>query len=357
MGAVTRSFEEAFAAEIGVRHAVTVTNGTAALQLAYLGLGLGPGDEILQPTVNFVAAANMALRCGARPVFCDSCGLDDPTVSPAALERSLTPATRAVVVMHYGGAPCRMREIQAFCRAHNLFLIEDACHGVGGSYEGRKMGALGNVGCFSFFSNKNLATGEGGMLTTDDDALAERLRLLRSHGMTTLTWDRHRGHAQTYDVVLHGLNSRMDEIHAALGLEQLKKLARGNQRRRELARLYHQLLGGEFSALLQRGWTIPSLGVHGGEASHHLMVVVAPDTATRRRAMIHLRDRGIQTSIHYPFIPGFSAFRKLREEEPDLLASLQNAEAFCTRVLTLPMHPLLSEEDIRTVVSALAEVA
>lgn len=352
MGAVTQAFEAAFAAEIGVKHAVAVSNGTDAILLAYLALGLGPGDEILQPAVNFVAAANTAIRIGARPVFTDVCALDEPTLNPAELERRLTPATRAVLVMHYGGAPCRMREIQAFCRARGLFLIEDACHGVGGGYAGRKMGALGDVAAFSFFSNKNLPVGEGGMLTTDSDELAARLRALRSHGMTTLTWDRHRGHAATYDVTLHGLNCRIDELRAALGLEQLKKLERHNRRRRELARHYHRLLGGEFGALLRRGWLAPPLGVEGEEAAHHLMVMVAPDEAARNRAHAHLKERRIQASIHYPFIPDFTAFRASGAVQG---APRPTAEAFCARVLTLPMHPLLSEADVEAVLAALAE--
>lgn len=356
MGPVVQAFEEEFAARTGTAHAIAVSNGTDALLLAYLALGIGPGDEILQPAVNFVAAANTAVRIGARPVFCDIAGLDDPTLDPTDLERRITPASRAVVVMHYGGAPGRMREIQAICRRRGLALIEDACHGIGGSWQGRKMGALGDVAAFSFFSNKNLATGEGGMLTTDRDDLAAALRLLRSHGMTALTWDRHRGHAASYDVVRHGLNCRMDELHAALGREQLKKLERNNTRRRALAREYHRLAAGEFAALRGRGWSLPPLGVAGEEAAHHLLVALAPDPAARGRAMARLKARGIQTSIHYPFIPGFTAFRDADPgRQQETAGALGMSEAFCDRVLTLPLHPLLSLDDVRRVVSALAE--
>jgi dTDP-4-amino-4,6-dideoxygalactose transaminase len=299
-----------------------------------------------------VAAANMTFRIGARPVFGDVAGLDEPTLDPAELDRLVTERTRAVVVMHYGGAPCRIREIEAFCRQHGLALIEDACHGVGGSCGRRKMGAWGDAAAFSFFSNKNLAVGEGGMVTTLRDDVAEKLRLLRSHGMTTLTWDRHRGHASTYDVVAHGINCRMDEIHAAIGREQLKKLGRNNARRRELAREYHRLLDGEFALLKKNGWIAPELGTRGEEASHHLMVVVAPDQDARARAMLHLRECGIQTSIHYPFIPEFTAFRAGGETAS---AGLERSKAFCERILTLPLHPLLTNEDVRTVLAALAE--
>ena len=353
MGQVTAAFEAEFAAALGARHALAVANGTDALMLAYLALGLGPGDEIIQPAVNFVAAANTAIRVGARPVFADICSPDEPTLDPAALPACLTPATKAVVVMHYGGAPCRMDEIGAFCRAHGLFLIEDACHGVGGSYHGRAMGTLGEIGAFSFYSNKNLPTGEGGMLTTENDDLAAKLKLLRSHGMTTLTWDRHRGHAASYDVVLNGLNCRIDEIHAALGREQLKKLARHNDHRRALAREYHRLFRDELTLPRERGWLMPALGVDGEEAAHHLMIVLAPGRPQRDAAMEHLKSQGIQTSIHYPFIPDFTAFREY-SHTPGMPSSLAKSREFCDRVLSLPLHPLLSFEDVRTVLQTLS---
>ncbi|MCX7015528.1 MAG: DegT/DnrJ/EryC1/StrS family aminotransferase, partial [Candidatus Sumerlaeota bacterium] len=282
------------------------------------------------------------------------------------------PATKAVVVMHYGGAPCRMDAILEFCRARGMAVIEDACHGVGGAYKGKKMGALGDVAAFSFFSNKNMATGEGGMVTTDRDDLAERVRLLRSHGMTSLTWDRHRGHSASYDVVAHGLNYRLDEIRAAIGREQLKKLNRNNAIRRRLAREYHRLLRGEPARLLERGWLAPPLGVDTQEAAHHLMVVLAPNTKTRSAAAERLKAKGIQTSVHYPFVPGFSVFggkEELRRLEgpQDHLAPvrpkgrtpngrLERAREFCGRVLTLPLHPLMKDEDVRLVAAALGEM-
>lgn len=350
MGGITKQFEEEFAKEIGVRHAIAVTNGTDALMLSYLALGIGAGDEIIQPAVNFVAAANMAVHIGARPVFADICSIEEPTIDPAEIEKAITEKTRAVVVMHYGGAACRMPEIHEICKRHGIALIEDACHGVGGSGYGRKMGAWGETAAFSFFSNKNLAVGEGGMITTDRDDLAEKLRSLRSHGMTTLTWDRHRGHASTYDVARHGLNCRIDEIRSAIGREQLKKLARNNERRRALAREYHRLLG--TSSLIGKGWIFPPLGIDSNDSAHHLMVAVAPDTQTRNAAMARLKEAGIQTSIHYPFIPDFSAFRESVSAESRI--ALAKSQAFCARELTLPLHPLMNTQDVATVVESLS---
>jgi dTDP-4-amino-4,6-dideoxygalactose transaminase len=350
LGPETQAFEEEFAAEIGVKHAVAVANGTAALHLSLLALGVGRGDEVAQPAVNFVAAANMTVMTGARPAFCDIGSLEDPTLDPEGLARSLTPATKAVVVMHFGGAACRMDEIGDLCRDRGLALIEDACHGVGGTFRGKKMGALGDIAAFSFFSNKNLATGEGGMVTTDRDDLAAKVRLLRSHGMTSLTWDRHRGRTGSYGVVEHGLNCRLDELRSAIGRAQLRKLPANNARRRALAREYHRLFDEEFAPLITRGWIVPPLGVEGDEAAHHLMVALAPDQAERDAAAAHLRSRGIQTSIHYPFIPDFAAFA---QEHPGLRERLKRSATFCDRVLTLPMHPLLTEGDVREVVAAL----
>ncbi len=350
MGAVTKRFEEEFAQEIGVKHAIAVTNGTDALMLSYLALGIGPGDEIIQPAVNFVAAANMTVHIVARPVFADICSLNEPTIDPAEIEKAMTDRTRAVAVMHYGGVACRMDRIAEICKTRGIALIEDACHGVGGSGFGRKMGAWGDAAAFSFFSNKNLAVGEGGMVTTDRDDLAEKLRGLRSHGMTTLTWDRHRGHASTYDVARNGLNCRIDELRSALGREQLKKLGRNNDRRRALAREYHRLLNA--TSLASQGWVFPQLGIDSNDSVHHLMVAVAPDTETRAAAMARLKEAGIQTSIHYPFIPDFTAFRET--VNADARERLQKSKAFCARELTLPLHPLMTAQDAATVVKTLS---
>src|SRR5690242_20643065 len=258
MGPEVAAFEEEFARFSGARHAIAVANGTAALHLAYLGVGLGQGDEVLQPAINFVAAANLTVELGCKPIFADISALDEPTLAPAQIELKVTPATRAVVVMHYGGYACRMDEISEMCTRRGLLLIEDACHAIGARYagsgngsSGTMLGLLGDVGCFSFFSNKNLATGEGGMVVTNRDDVAAKVRSLRSHGMTSMSWDRHRGHASSYDVVAHGYNYRLDEVRAALGRAQLAKLDKNNRRRGELVAAYREGLGD------LRGWTVP----------------------------------------------------------------------------------------------------
>jgi len=215
---------------------------------------------------------------------------------------------------------------------------------------------LGDIGCFSFFSNKNLVTGEGGMVTTNRDDLAEKVRKLRSHGMSTLTWDRHRGHAATYDVLAHGYNYRIDDLHSALGREQLKKLERNNQRRRELTAEYWWQL----QPLETHGWILPfrklsafnfQLSAFNHTASH-LLPVVAPDGETRWRCADELKSAGIQTSLHYPFIPGFTAFA-CKESRGGLDKSI----AFCQRIITLPLYPTMTMTQVETVSDALIAAA
>jgi dTDP-4-amino-4,6-dideoxygalactose transaminase len=343
MGPQVQAFERDFAGYIGTEHAFAVANATAALHLAYLALGLGPGDEVVQPAINFVAAANMTVAVGAEPVFADIVSLEEPILDPADVERRLTPRTRAVVAMYYGGYFGPTAELQALCRRHNLALIEDACHAVGArcrELDGRMAGNLGDVACFSFFSNKNLATGEGGMVTTSRTDLAERVRLLRSHGMTTLTWDRQRGHASTYDVRAHGYNYRLDELHAALGRVQLRKLAANNERRRLLVLAYRQGLAD------LAGWTLPFARAE-GDSAYHLMVAVAPDDETRARAAEALREAGVQTSLHYPSVPSFEAFRSCKRD------GLALSEQYGRRVLTLPLFPMLMPNQVEYVCTAL----
>jgi dTDP-4-amino-4,6-dideoxygalactose transaminase len=351
-GPEVQAFEREFAAHLEVKHAVAVANGTAALHLAYLALGLGPGDEVVQPAVNFVAAANMAVAIGAVPVFADIHNPDEPTLDPADLERRLTPRTRAVVVMHYGGYPCRMAEIVAVCRERGLAVIEDACHAVGARYldplgrapHGQRAGALGDIACFSFFSNKNLAVGEGGMITTDREDLAARLRLLRSHGMTTLTWDRHQGHASSYDVVAHGYNYRLDELRAALGRCQLRKLEGNNARRKELVLRYRERLVG------LPGWVIP-FGRYPGDSAYHLMAAVAPDGEVRKRAVSALKEAGIQTSFHYPRVDLFAGFAGCRQ------GRLEQSQTFHERAITLPLYPTLAPAQVDEITGVVRKAA
>jgi dTDP-4-amino-4,6-dideoxygalactose transaminase len=343
MGPRVAEFEEAFAQLCGSSHALAVANGTAALHLALLAVECGPGDEVLVPSLNFVAAANTIVHTGATPVFVDISGEDDLNMDPADVEEAITPATKAMVVLHYGGYSSNMGALMRIAEEHNLVIVEDAAHAPGGSYDGRKCGTFGAIGCFSFFSNKNLPVGEGGMIVTDDDDLRERLRLLRSHGMTTLTWDRHRGHAHSYDVVTHGFNYRLDEIRAALGLVQLRRLPKENEQRAEVAARYRAALHGT------AGISMPFPDPEAQRlSSHHLAVVVLPEGVDRVAVRTVLQELRIQTSVHYPPIHRFSAYEELGGRRP-----LPRTDAVAERVLTLPLYAGLSDEQIETVVREL----
>ena len=339
LGPELAAFEEEFAAYVGARHAIAVSSGTAALHLACLVADLKPGEEVIVPSLTFVATANAVRYTGATPVFAD---IDNPQnfcISPTTILPCLTERCRAIIVMHYGGYACNMPEILKLAESRGLFLIEDAAHAIGSVLGGRRLGTWGRVGCFSLFSNKNMTTGEGGMLVTDDDVIAAKLRLLRSHGMTTMSWDRHQGHAWTYDVTALGYNYRIDEIHSAIGRAQLRKLDQNNLRRREIISQYQSLLQ-EYSPRAE----IPFLD-HPGITAGHLFPVLLPKTCNRSRFMENLKGAGIQTSIHYPPIHKFQAYSTFE------YGNLQVTEEVASREVTLPLYPALSKKQIEMVVS------
>ena len=345
MGSVTQKFESEFARSIGVKHALAVSNGTHALHLACLALGIGPGDEVIAPALTFVATANAVLYCGAEVCFTEIIGETELNISPGDIEKRITPRTKAIMVVHYGGYPCRMPEILEIAKRHNLAVIEDAAHSHGASLDGRALGTWGDAGCFSFFSNKNLATGEGGMLVTDRDDIAEKVRILRSHGMTTLTWDRHQGHAYTYDVVALGNNYRIDEIRSALGLVQLGKLSRNNARRKAITEHYREGLKSAASF----GIELP-FGDSPGIPAYHIFPILLPNGADRIKFMETMRSAGVQTSIHYPPIHQFTFYR---QRYPQL--SLPVTDKVAAREVTLPLYPGLRDREVEWVLSSATE--
>lgn len=340
MGAVTQEFETQFAQLTGSKYAFAVSNATQALNLACLALGIGPGDEVIVPSLTFVATANAVLYTGADVRFADIIGPDELTIDPESIEQAITPRTKAIIVMHYAGYPCRMREIMALAEKHGLQVIEDTAHAPGASLEGKMIGSWGAAGCFSFFSNKNMSTGEGGMVVTDSDGLAERIRLQRSHGMTSLTYDRHKGHAFSYDVVDLGYNDRIDELRAALGVAQLKKLERNNARRAELTRLYWQ-------ELESSGVGLPFSKTAQGNPVYHIFPMLLPPGVNRLHFMEALRDAGIQSSIHYRPVHTFTYFQQRYGEQ-----HLPKTEDVASREVTLPLYPTMGEEKVRVVVEA-----
>lgn len=336
-------FERDFSAAMGGQtHSIAVANCTVALHLALAGLNIGPGDEVICPALSFVATANSIRYAGATPVFCDVSSETDWNIDPNDIERKITPKTKTIMVMHYGGYPCRMEQILEIAKKYNLKIIEDACHGPLAEWQGRKLGTIGDIGCFSFFGNKNMTTGEGGMLTVADRDTAARIRVMRSHGMTTSSFDRYKGHAFDYDVVELGFNYRMDEIRAAIGVEQLKKLPAVNKQRASLVAAYREML-----APLQPELSIPFSGIN-GTVGYHIFPVLLPEKANRRAIMGLMADQGIQTSIHYRPIHTFQIYASPK-------TNLPVTERIAGRILTLPLYPSLDPEKLTLVTDSLKQ--
>ena len=340
-GPKCEEFENLFSSMLGVKHSMTTSNCTSSLHLAFNVLGLKPLDEVICPSMTFVATVNAIRYVGATPVFADICGPHDLTISPEEIEKRITPNTRAIIVMHFAGYPSDMDAILSIAKQYNLKVIEDACHGPLSEYHGKKLGTLGDIGCFSFFTNKNLSTGEGGMIITNDDDLAARVKLLRSHGMTAMSYQRSIGHATTYDVVALGYNSRMDDIRASIGIVQLLKLKDDLVRRQEIRNLYVELLKDE------KGIIIPFTSHTEFNSNYIFPVILAGSTAEKRdevRNRIHAA--GIQTSIHYPAVHRFSIYNN-----PPW--SLPKTEYVADNEITLPMYGKLSHDSVRYICDTL----
>lgn len=334
MGDRVAAFEQAFADMHDVDEAVAVSSCTAALHLALKALGIGPDDEVLVPSLTFVATVNAVLYVGAKPVFVDIETITRPHISIKDAKAKITNRTKAAIVMHYAGYVVDLPAWRAFCDGHNLKLIEDAAHAPAIDQVGRSSDAA----TFSFFSNKNMSTAEGGMLTARNPSILLKARRLRAHGMSTDTLTRHRGHAYSYDVNMLGFNYRMDELRAAMGLVQLSHLLNWNKKRHELSNYYRQLLKQQIPDLI-----IPFDSNH--KTSAHLMPVLLQKKIDRQKLMENLRKQGIQSSIHYPPIHQFSYYKKTLSQ-----TYLQMTEEFCKRELTLPLHPSLTKNDIEIVV-------
>lgn len=342
MGPRTLAFEEAFARHTGCGHAVAVSSGTAALHLALLAAGVGPGDEVIVPAFTFVASAAAVRYTGAEPVLVDVVDEREPNIDPARVAEAVTARTRAVIAVHFWGYSAQLDSLQAVCDANGLALIEDAAQAVDAqTCDGRKVGTVGALGCFSFFSKKQLCVGEGGMVVSDDERLAARVRSLRSHAMTSVTWDRHRGHAESYDVIDIGFNYRLDEPRAALGLSRLIRLDAEVEARRQRARRYRLLLG-----------DLPGIQLPFDEdavrrSSHFAFPILLADAEQRERVRAALRGSGIQTTW-YPSLSALSEYRAARGSD-----AVTRSESVAARHLALPLWSKISDAQQDDVVRAL----
>jgi len=343
MGPRTEAFEREFAEHLGIEHVVAVSSGTAALHLSCIAAGVGEGDEVIVPSQTFVATVNAVLYCGATPVFADIVGPDDLNIDPVGVEAAITERTKAVIPVHYAGYPVAIEEIAQLCEERGLALIEDAAHAPSATSGGRKLGTFGFSGCFSFFSNKVLCCGEGGALSTSDPVVAERVRLLRSQGMTATTIDRHRGVATEYDVVEAGFNYRLDDPRAALLSSRLRRLDAEIERRRELVMRYRELLGDV------DGLSLPWTDADVPGSSCYMTAVIIED-GRRDEVRRALRDRhGVQTTV-YPAVHELESYRR---RLPGL--SLPNSELVAASMFSIPLFPHMSEETQDQVVAALRD--
>ncbi len=342
MGPRVRAFERAFADLHRVDDAVAVSSATAALQLILAAFDIGAGDEVIVPSMSFVATAAAVVHAGATPVFVDIEAADRPHLSLDEARRAVTRRTRAIMVMHYGGFAVDLAAWRRFADEHGLLLFEDAAHvaGLTGA-----TGIISDAAAFSFFTNKNMTTAEGGMVVVADEARRERVRLLRSHAMTASTLDRDRGRAVGYDVVACGYNFRMDELRAALGLVQIERLPAWNRTRVELMARYRELLAERLPKAC-----VPFDAHH--PTSGHIMPIVLPEGHDRAAIMASLRAAGVQSSVHYPAIHQFAYYQHRFGG-----LTLPHTESFSRRELTLPLHPALSPADVDRVLEALAAAA
>ncbi len=350
LGPRTAAFERAFAQYVGARHAVGTASATAALHLALLGLGVGPGDEVIVPTLTFVSTAHAVRYCGAVPVFAD---VEEETlcIDPRDVRRKITPRTKAILPVHYGGHAADLEAIHGLARRRGLLVVEDAAHACGAEVAGRRIGRPGPSAavCFSFHAVKNLTTGEGGMVTTDDEALAKRLRELRWMGISRDTWDRTEGgavYAWRYDVRHLGWKAHLSDVQAAIGLVQLRKLDAGNARRRELAARYSESLRGLPGVRLP----VERAGVR---SAWHLYAIRAE---RRDDLLAFLKKRGIAPGVHYfplhlhPYY--LEAGEDARHTGP---GSCPIAERAWTELLSLPLYPSLTDAEFEAVVGGMRD--
>lgn len=343
MGPETELLEQEFAAFCGVKHAIAVSSCTTALHLANLAIGVKEDSEVICPSLTFAATSNCVLYTGGKVVFADITSPDNWTISPEDIAKKITSRTQAIIVMHYGGFTCQMDEIKKIAQTNKIPVIEDAAHAPGSTYKEWKLGAIGDISCFSFFSNKNISTGEGGIICTNNDEYASQIKSMRSHGMTSGTIDRHRGHAFSYDVTVLGYNYRMDEMHAALARAQLKKLSAGNDNRRKAADRYKNRLKSIDKI------KIPFAN-SSADANYHIFPILLDIGIDRQRLMVFLREQGIQTSIHYPPVHKFSYYCKLMGEQ-----TLPLTEYIAGHELTLPVFAGITDAQVDYVVDRLID--
>lgn len=360
-GPKVRRFETDFCEYLGTGHAIAVSSCTAGLHIALTALGVGPGDEVIVPTMTFCSSANVVVHLGARPVLVDVG--EDLTVDPRAVEAAITRRTKAILPVHYGGQACDLEAIYALATRHGLAVIEDAAHAVGASYQGLKLGSdelrvsltragrtVRSVTVFSFYAIKNMTTGEGGLITTADEGLAEQMRLLSLHGMTRDAWKRYTGTGSWYyEVVAPGYKDNMTDIQASLGIHQLRKLEGFVETRQRYARMY--------DLAFARVPEIASPTIYPDRKHVYHLYTIRLDlerlSVDRAQFIQELRGRNIGTSVHFIPVHLHPFYRERFGYRP---GDLPQAEKLYEEIVSLPLYPRMTERDVRDVIQAVCEV-
>ena len=349
-GPKTVEFEQKFARFVGARHAVTVSSGTAALHVALEAMGLREGDEVVVPTLTFAATAEAVIYCGARPVLVDS-EPDTFNLNPVQVERAITPRTRAIIPVHFAGHPCDLTRILKIARDHGLKVIEDAAHALSARYRGRMVGTFGDATCFSFYATKNITTGEGGITTTEHDEWADRMRIMRLHGISKDAWKRYSAEGTwRYEILAPGFKYNMTDMQAAMGISQLAKCQAMWARRNALAQRYTEALG------VLDAFEVPTAHTDVQHAWHLYVLRVCPGVLRIHRDTLieELRKRGIGVSVH--FIP-LHLHPYYREKWGYRPGDFPVAEDYFDRCISLPLYPAMTDDDQTRVIQALTEIA
>jgi dTDP-4-amino-4,6-dideoxygalactose transaminase len=348
-GPNVRELEAELAAYCGAQYVNAVNSCTAAMHLCLAAWGIGPGDEVITTVYTFSATATVIIHCGATPVLVDI-REKDFNIDPESIERAITPRTKAIIPVHFGGEPCAMDEIMEIARRHGLKVMEDAAHSIGTLYRGRHVGSISDAAAFSFYANKNITTGEGGALATNDETLSERVRILTLHGMTKDAWNRFdAGGSWRYDIKEFGFKDNLTDLAAALGRTQLTKIERLLDGRARVAARYFENLRDEEHLIL------PGFDEENRHAWHLFVVRVKNEQSPVQRDDVirRLAERGIGTSVHYIPLHYHTAYRGLgRWQQGDFPV----AERVFDGAISLPIYPDMTNEEVDYVCESLSEI-
>lgn len=350
-GPKAQRFEQLFLEYVGSKHALAVNSATAALHISLLAAGILPGDEVITSPLTFAATANVAIHAGARPIFAD---IDAETlnISPFNIERAITNRTRAIIAVHFGGLPCQMAEIADMARHYKLVLIEDAAHAIGARYAGHLVGGLGNLACFSFYANKNLTTAEGGMVTTEDDDIAERIAIYRLHGLSRHAWQRYSTRRlMLSDAIYPGYKYNMPDLLASLGIHQLRRIEDNLAKREQLACIYDAAFSAMPGVRLQPR---PTDGLNRHGLHLYVLVLDLAQFKTDRNQIINaLLAENIGAALHYRALHMHPYYRETYRYQP---GDFPQAALVGESILSLPLTPCMSEQDVADVIEAVYKV-